>query len=141
MQLSPRVGWGLPVRPELVEACPKSKEPHTNGLRQLPSASVRCREARLAELVRIEHETDQRAARAFVRVDLVDLERVHGEDVAMRLLALGRARPAVAGFAEVGPGLNRAPRCLAACRIADAEVQRRDVGGYVEHHPMPPAAA
>src|SRR6266571_1645001 len=110
-------------------------------LRRLPHLPPIGRgEARLAELVSVEHETDQRAARLGVGVDLVDLERVYGEDVAMRLVALGRARSTVAGFAEVGPRLHRTLRRLTARRVANAQRKRGHAGRYVEHDPVPPAA-
>src|SRR5439155_664399 len=102
---------------------------------------IRRREARLVQLVRVEHESDHGSARIFVGVDLVHLERIDGEDVAMRLVTLRRTRAAVAGLAEIVLGLHRPLRCLAARRIADAGGQRRHIGRNVEHDPMPPPAA
>src|SRR6266545_879769 len=83
--------------------------------------SIRCREARFVELVGIEHESDHGSARVFVGVDLLHLERIDGEDVTMRLVALRGTGAAIAGLAEAGG-------------------QRRHVGGNVEYDPMPPPA-
>src|SRR5947208_1535779 len=99
---------------------------HSRTAALLPA--IRRREARLVQLVRVEHESDHGSARIFVGIDLVHLERIDGEDVAMRLVTLRRTRAAVAGLAEIVLGLHRPLRCLAARRIADAGGQRRHIG-------------
>src|SRR6266404_1351768 len=58
----------------------------------------------------------------------------------MRLVTLRGTWAAVAGLAEIGLGLHRALRGLAARRIAHADRQRHHVRRNVEHDPMPPAA-
>src|ERR1700682_6543389 len=65
-------------------------------------APVEPGEGRLAELVRIEHVPDQRAAGIFVANNLVALERVDNKDIAVRFVTFGRARPAVSRLAEIG---------------------------------------
>src|SRR5512140_1689567 len=64
--------------------------PHAADLLRLLAAVLR-REAGLADLVGADHESGQRGRRIRRDVQLVGLERVHGEDVAVRLVARRRA--------------------------------------------------
>ena len=50
-----------------------------------------------------------RAARPFVDLNLVHIQRVHGEDIAVRF-PFWRRRAAVARFAKVSARLNRTVR-------------------------------
>ena len=64
-----------------------------------------------------------------------------GENVMVGLVALGRARTAIAGSAEIGAALNGA--CGQSRPIGAARPSRQTGGGggQVEGQPMPPAAA
>src|SRR6185295_3727763 len=110
-------------------------------VRSLSLAAVFSGECRLADLIGVDHEARQGSARILIGVDMVDLQRVNRENVAVRPVALRWTGPAIAGLAEIGARLDGAARRLAASGIAGAGGKRVDVGGDVEHHPMPPAAA
>ena len=65
----------------------------------------------------------------------------HGEDgeqIAVRMVALGWTRPAVAGHAEIGACLQRARRQLAA-RTAGALGKLAHIGWDVHYQPVPEA--
>ena len=71
-------------------------------------------------------------------VEQADLERGQGEDIAMRLA--GRcAGAAIAGNAEIGPGLLGADRQPLA--IYDSRGQAACIGGNVVDNPIPPSGA
>src|SRR3981081_4638679 len=72
------------------------------------------------------------------RVEHADLERGQSEDIAMRL-AGRRAGAAIAGNAEIGPGLLRADRQPLA--IYHPRRQTARIAGNVVDHPMPPSGA
>src|SRR5213082_3251657 len=59
------------------------------------------REARLRDLAAVGHEAGNRGGRVGRQLELVGLEGVDGEDVAVRLVAFGRTRAAPGGDAVV----------------------------------------
>src|SRR5690606_36439065 len=71
--------------------------------------------------------------------ELVDLQRVDGENVAIRFVADRRAGAAPARAAEVGAWLHRTGGQLAAVGGAGALRQRMGVRRQVVYDPVPPA--
>lgn len=84
-------------------------------------------------------EAHQRAAGTLIHLDVLHIQRMHGELVAVAF-ARWRRGAAVAGRAEVGAGLQCAGGQR---RFAGARALRQlaHVGGNVGHHPVPPAGA
>ena len=78
-------------------------------------------------------------ARPFVNLNLVHIQRVHREDIAVRF-PFWRRRAAVARFAKVRAGLNRTVG--QGNQIGTGTLrQHAGVGGQVCHDPVPPARA
>src|SRR6185369_2381337 len=86
----------------------------------LSLAAVFSGECRLADLIGVDHEARQGSARVLIGVDMIDLQRVDRENVAVRPVAVRWTGAAIAGLAEIGARLDGAPRCLAASGIAGA---------------------
>src|SRR5690606_1002380 len=89
-----------PERPGAAPALPRRADSPRPALLLLPP--VLADQRPLADRVRVDHEPDQRRARSIRDVELVDLQRVDREHVAMRLVARRRARTAPARGPEVG---------------------------------------
>src|SRR5205823_7042065 len=114
----------------------------TEYARQIPAAlalraAVGRGEGRLAGDMSVDVEADE--CRGCVRwdIELVRVERIHGEDIPVRL-SRRRARPAISGRAEISIALHGADWEAAALRIARARVQLRRAGRKVVHDPVPP---
>jgi len=66
----------------------------------------------------------------YLYIELVGFHREHGEQIAVRMVALGWTRPAVAGHAEIGACLQCARRQHAA-RTAGALGKFAHIGGNI----------
>src|SRR5829696_2635177 len=96
---------------------------------------------RLLDCIEVELEADDGGRGIGVDLQGVLLHGKHGEDVAMRTVALRRARTAIARRAEVGARLQRALGQQAGLGIAGIELELGRAGRDVHHHPVPEAAA
>src|SRR5512146_2076288 len=96
---------------------------------------------RLADRVRVDHEAGERCGRALRHVELRDVERVEREDVTVRLVALGRARAAVARDAVVGGDARGTARQRRAVGVACALRELRRCCRDVIDDPVPPSRA
>src|SRR6266568_182742 len=97
-------------------------------------------EGRALERIRLRHEADERGGGVGRHVELVDLQRVDREEVAVRPVSRGRAGAAEARRAEIGPSLLRAlgqSGLAAAGALGQLLRGRRDV----VDDPVPPAGA
>ena len=81
------------------------------------------------ERVEGEVEADERGRDVLVDVELLDVERVHGEDVPVRRVALRRRRAAPRLLAVVVAHVERALGQLAAAAGAARELGRATPGG------------
>jgi len=102
-----------------------------------PHARKRC----LRKRMEVKVETYGGRGGIFVSVDLVGVQGEDRDLIMMRLVALGRARAAIAGRAEIGPTLYRALRRRVSLGITPALRQTGHVGGDIKDHPVPIAAA
>jgi hypothetical protein len=85
-------------------------------------------------------EADHRGRGVRFHVEPVGFHREHGEQIAVRMIARGRAGAAIAGRAEIGAGLQRARRQRAA-RAARALRELAHIRRNVHHQPVPEARA
>src|SRR5262249_39658671 len=99
------------------------------------------RQHRLLDRIEEQLEADHRRRGVGVDLQGVLLHREHGDLVAVRAQALGRAGAAIAGRAEVGAGLQCALREKTGLGVAGIELELADAGRDVDHHPVPEARA
>ena len=85
-------------------------------------------------------EADNGGGRVSLHVDLVGLHRKHREQIAVRVVAFGRARPAITGRAEIGARLQRAGRHFPA-GAAGARLKLGHVRRNVDDQPVPETRA
>src|SRR2546423_15702774 len=104
---------------------------------QLPR--VKSSNPRAGQPVGVDVEANHRRCGVAGHVELIDLERVHGEVIVMRLVANRRTRPAISLRSEISVPLLASAPWIAS--VAGARLQSRGVGWNVVHHPMPPAAS
>src|SRR5262252_7685442 len=97
-------------------------------------------EPRLADRAAVDHVAGERGARA-AHVEPIDLERVQGEVVAMRLVADRGAGAAPARAAEIGVDLRAAERQPGAVGAPGVLLELASVGRDVDDQPVPPARA
>lgn len=87
----------------------------------------------------MDHEAGQCGCGIGGNVDLAGFERVNGENIAMRLVALRWTGAAPGRRTEVGAALYRAFGQCGAVGCAGILGQFRDVSRDVDDYPMPPA--
>jgi hypothetical protein len=85
-------------------------------------------------------EADNCSRGVRLNVDFVGFHRKHREQIAMRMVAFGRARPAVAGRAEIGACLQRTGRHFSA-GTSGAGFKFGHVRRNVDDQPVPEARA
>src|SRR6185437_7259128 len=105
----------------------------------VPSATVMNGQRRTVQAVHVCHEPDHRTTAVFVHIDVIDLQRMDREDVAMRL-ARRRSRSAIACLAKIRACLHRSTRKTPLPAAAAAR-QLLHRGRNIGHDPMPPARA
>ena len=94
---------------------------------------------RLPKTIHVSQEADHRGACVRSDVELIDLQRVHREDITV-ITSGRRGRASIPGRAEVGAGLQ-SPAWKRSTRASRAGRQFADVLGDVRDHPMPPPRA
>src|SRR6202034_1723820 len=109
-----------------------------NSFIRSPSPLEQAHELGLGQRVEMQVKADDRRRSVGLDVELVGLHREHREQIAMRMVTLGRARTAIAGRAEIGArlqGLRGQLAGRAARALGKLAYIRRDV----DHQPMPEA--
>src|SRR3954451_19828264 len=82
-----------------------------------PSALEQPDDRRFGERVEMQLESDHRRRGIRAHPEF-GFDRVHREEIAVRMVAFRRTGPAISGNAEIRPGLQRSLRQLAAREIA-----------------------
>ena len=89
----------------------------------------------------MELKADDRCRRVGGDLQAFGADREHREQVAVRVIARGRAGAAIARRAEVGARLQGARRQFRGLRVAGIERKLGDVSRDVDHQPVPESAA
>jgi hypothetical protein len=108
---------------------------------ELFGTAIFCGKAGFTQTVRIDHVAGERSGGICGDIELFGLERVNGENVAMRLVALRRACAAPASGAEISAALHCALGQIRAAGRTRIRSQLGDISRDVDDYPVPPAGA
>jgi len=107
--------------------------------RSIGSAPVIRHEGRFGDRVHRQHVSHEGGRGFFVQIEMIDVQGMDGEHVAVGAVADGGAGAAESGFAEVGDALHRADG-LFFRRVAEIGGEGGYRGGDVKNDPVPPSA-
>src|SRR5580704_6274514 len=105
------------------------------------SALVEAHDRRFGERIEVELKPDHGGRRIRGGGEAFAANGKYREQITVRMIALRRARAAVAGGAEVSAGLQRSLGQLRSVAVAGTGGELGHVGRNVHHNPVPKSAA